>query len=179
MRIYLRHADKQYDNGKSLLFKHDPGITDDGKEQCIQVANNLILKYGLPHIIVCSPYRRARETALMMASILPNDIIIKCDVRLSEYLGNHRTELLDVTPETMSFNPPHPESFTKMEERIRSHNDDMKFLDTSNYVIWFITHGLIINRIANSMAFNIKRKIPCLTSLVIKANQTFELLLNT
>jgi broad specificity phosphatase PhoE len=35
MRIYIRHADKEYDNGKSDVFMHDPRITRETAEALI------------------------------------------------------------------------------------------------------------------------------------------------
>jgi broad specificity phosphatase PhoE len=152
MRIYIRHAEKEYDNGKAINYKHDPGITEIGKLGCIETAKELISKYGLPDLIICSPYRRARETANLMNSYLISigkPSIIYCDKSISEYLGNHRNVKLDVTEDTLKFNPPHPENFHQMKERVKTHNMNI----TQNYNInmkrtWIITHGLIIKEIA-------------------------------
>ena len=61
MRIYIRHADKEYENGKAMSCVHDPSITEDGKINTIRTAQELVSKYGIPDMIICSPYRRARK----------------------------------------------------------------------------------------------------------------------
>lgn len=175
MRIYIRHAEKEYSNGESEIYKHDPNITNNGREKARRVAKFLIDKWGVPDMIVCSPYERTRETAKEMASIIDKDIKIKCDVRLSEYLGNHKEDELDVKRETEKYNPPHPEIFFEMDSRVLLHNDEMQELDDSEMIVWFITHGIIINRIANAMGFTLKRRFPYLGAITfIKENNYVE-----
>lgn len=175
MRIYIRHAEKQYNNGKSENFGYDPGITEEGKRKAREHAKLLVQQWGIPDIVVCSPYKRARETAIEMISVLDVDRDIKCDIRLSEYLGNHRYDTLNVESETMQYNPPHPETFFDMQNRVWKHNDDMRELDFDDKVVWFITHGIIINIISNAMGFKLPRKIPYLGSISFKSqNNTIE-----
>lgn len=169
MRIYIRHADKEYKNGNSEVYKHDPGITNESMMFCQLKCDEMIIKYGIPLAIVCSPYKRTRETAIYMAQHLKMrykiDVLLKYDIRLSEYLGNQKSDDIDVTEETKKYNPPHPESFHQMDSRVRWHNDMFRDLDFQNEIVWFITHGLIINRISNSMGFKLPHRIPCLTSV--------------
>ena len=106
--IYIRHADKDFSNGNSEYFKHDPGITEIGVERARKIATQLIELYGEPEQIISSPFRRARETSLTLNSMLKNPLEeIKIDSDLSEYLGNHSDVPLDVTVPTKIHNPPH------------------------------------------------------------------------
>jgi len=166
-KIYIRHADKQYKNMKSELFKHDPGITKFGVERSRKVALKLIEQYGEPVKIVSSPFRRARETAMIMNMMLQNPLEeISIDVTLSEYLGNHPNFPLDVTDATRFHNPPHPETFEDMRKRVKKHLEKTKKKENVG-VIWYITHGLIIKQIAGYAGIKNSSSFPCLTCLSI------------
>lgn len=70
MRIYIRHGHKTHRNGKTVAdgtYQHDPEITEQGKEEARKLAMNLIKRYGVPTIIVCSPFLRCRQTANELA----------------------------------------------------------------------------------------------------------------
>ena len=174
MRLYIRHAEKEYNNGHSILLKHDPGLTELGRLQAEETCKLLLKLLGRPHVIVCSPYKRARETAIIMAAIIGNDIEIKCDIRLAEYVGNHKDRGLDVDDDTRSYNPPYPESFYQMDDRVRRHNDDMAELDESNRIVWFITHGIIVNRLANCLGYTIHKYPAYLFTMVIEKQETLK-----
>jgi broad specificity phosphatase PhoE len=153
MRIIIRHAEKEYKNGSSRQFSHDPGITDAGRVKCISVAKELIEKYGMPKSIIVSPYRRTRETATAMCSYIESikkDLpLVQCDINISEYLGNHRETLLDVNDDTLAYNPPHPESYRDFSRRVSYHDSYYGLLydNCDTDVVWFITHGIVINYI--------------------------------
>lgn len=167
-KIYIRHADKAYKNMESEFFKHDPGITTTGVERSINVAKRLIEEYGQPDKIVSSPFRRARETAMIMNTVLNNPLEeILIDNNLSEYLGNHNHISLDVTTATRIHNPPHPETFHEMKSRVKCHVEKMRKKTTQKETVWFITHGLIIKQVANSINLKTTKTFPCLTSLSI------------
>lgn len=161
--IYIRHADKSYGNINNMeYFKHDPGITEVGVERAKSIAKKLIEIYGEPTQIVSSPYRRTRETSLVMNSVLKNpleDIII--DTGISEYLGNHSNAVLDVTSATKVHSPPHPETFEHMKHRVKKHLK--KIQKYSKGVIWFISHGLIIKQLAGLLNIKTSKQLPYLT----------------
>lgn len=161
MRIYIRHAEKIHRNGQSETLKFDPDITPEGREEARILSENLIKKYGFPSKIVCSPYRRTRQTVLEMVSVIEHynrdqEIPIYCDISLSEFLGNHKHEELDVDPITKYWDPPHPESYHNFKIRIQKHNETFKKLDSDISVIWFITHGIVLRQL--SVLFGQKEK---------------------
>lgn len=169
-RVYLRHADKEYPNGYSDFFKHDPGITEAGMMKTKKVSERLIEQWGIPTRIVSSPYRRARETALLLNSCLeqPFDEIF-IDVNLSEYLGNHSHVPIDVTQQTKVYNPPHPENFNDLNIRIKKHNLQARRRanELNNGVIWYVTHGLVIKQLASLIGIKLNRQFPPLTCFSI------------
>lgn len=166
-KVYIRHADKAYKNMEAEIFKHDPGITQIGVERARNVGLQLLKEYGHPTRIVSSPYRRARETAIIMNMILPNPLEdIEVDPNLSEYLGNHNNVPLDVTTATMIHKPPHPETFEDMKKRVKKHVEKIR-KDKSGGIVWFITHGLIIKQVGSSIGLKTTKTFPCLTCLSV------------
>jgi broad specificity phosphatase PhoE len=168
-RIYLRHGDKGYKNGQSETDKHDPPLTAEGREESRRVALELWARYGSPQYIVTSPYERARMTAIEMASVLPEPVDIWCDNRLSEYLGNHYSEPLDVTPETEQYGPPHPERIRDLKTRIRKHFYQRT---EGKGLIWHVTHGLVITCITELLGKKVKT-FPSLGGIYVPAGGPF------
>lgn len=167
MRVYIRHADKAYENGKSDQVAHDPGITREGRLRSANLTDDLIAKFGVPTLIVCSPYLRARQTAYAMANHMGKDIPIYCDVGLSEYLGNHRKAKLDVMPSTSYFKPPHPENFYIFRKRVKKHNDMVCTSPLLDSVVWFISHGVFLREIGKLHGLKIRKYVPNLSYLTI------------
>ena len=164
--IFIRHADKDFKNGNSDLFKHDPGITELGVERTKIIALKLVEECGLPTRIICSPFRRTRETAMVMNSVLDHPLAdIEVDVGLSEYLGNHANVELDVTIGTQIHHPPHPESFDQMRGRVHQKLQKIRQegRGKSKELVWFITHGIIIKQIAGAFGIKTSKQVPCLT----------------
>lgn len=169
-RIYIRHADKEYANGDADKYKHDPGITGNGVEKTKMVANHLVEQWGSPDSIITSPYRRTRETAQIMNSVLDKKVKIYIDIELSEYLGNHRNIPIDVTESTKIYDPPHPETFSDMKYRVRKHHQSITTYSkgkSEGGVIWIVTHGLIIKQIASLIGIKMAKEFPTLTCLSI------------
>ena len=173
-RIYLRHADKEYQNGYSDFYKHDPGITECGMLRIKKIGKELVEEWGKPSRIVSSPYRRARETAQILNHCLeePFDEIY-IDVNLSEYLGNHKHTPMDVTPETKVYSPPHPENFEDLNKRIQKHNLEARRRanELDNGVIWYVTHGLIIKQLAYMIGIKLNKQFPPLTCFSISEQE--------
>lgn len=180
MRIYIRHAEKKYKNGESLIYKHDPEITENSYPHIKLVIDQLIKLYGLPTCIYSSPYLRTKQTANQIVEVIRDSfnlhIKIVDDVSLSEYLGNRKDEKLDVTNETLINNPPHPETFYQLEQRVKQHDLENQKYDNSYNNIWFVTHGIIVNRIAKLYGLNLGRNIPYLSYLSVQQQSSSDCL---
>lgn len=169
MFIYIRHAEKKYKNGQNSIYKFDPEIKENQDTKFEKLTEKLINKYGIPDIILTSPYERTRQTAKEIKKYIKkyknNDIKIKICVEVSEYLGNHSTSVLDVRPETKKSNPPHPEDLYLFRYRIRRHIKNME--KYKNNKVWIISHGLVISTVDRMVRD--KRFYPdCLDYTVIK-----------
>ena len=172
-KIYIRHAEKKYKNGFSNKHKFDPQITDNGEFNTEILAQKLLKLYGKPDIIICSPYLRTRQTASILRKMADENIEILYDVHLSEYLGNHQSDILDVHPETKKYKPPHPENFKQFCYRIRHHDNYTKKLTSLaqkngiNIVIWIVTHGIVINQLARLYGMKRNKQVENLSGIII------------
>lgn len=169
--IYLRHGKKKYKNKDKNIkkFKFDPPIFPLTPSDLHSLVTNLKLLSGLPHYIICSPYCRTRETAISIQSYLSytynHTVDIYCDNTLSEYLGNHPHAHLDVDSDTALHFPPHPETFEQFTTRIKQHLQSYDV--TQSAVIWFITHGIVIQQIAHQKNLSPKPFIHELSGLIL------------
>lgn len=178
--IYIRHAEKDFQNGDSIYFKHDPGITALGVERTRIIFQKLINLYGEPNQIISSPYRRARETSLILNNCLKTPLEeIEIDPEVSEYLGNHNNVDLDVTTATRIHDPPHPETFDQMKKRVKKHVEKIKKrINNENEknekkIIWIVTHGLIIKQIADIIGIKPSNELPYLTCFSVLEEEDF------
>lgn len=143
MRIYIRHAEKKYKDGFGKPL-HDPELTFNDTEKMRKLVNELIHLYGVPDVIVASPYRRTIQTAECLSSFLKSKVPIIVDVNISEYLG-YRKENIDVAKQTSMYCVPDTgETMRDLIERVSYHCDMFRGVKG---VYWFVTHGKIIKEI--------------------------------
>ena len=154
--IYIRHANKEYKNGKSDKYSHDPPILAEQEEDIGRLVNNLIDRYGYPKLIICSPYLRCRQTADEIIKMLGYDVPIKVDNRISEFLGHHQYQ--SVHDDTAKYNPPHPEKFFQFQRRVT----DFYYSTPKTNGCWIITHGIVIKTIHRLKTMNKSSEIDCL-----------------
>lgn len=94
MKIYsARHGQTEWNSKDVICGITDINLTEKGKKQALELAEKAYAK-GDIDVILCSPLKRARETAQAVADKIHKDIII--DERLTEwnygfYEGKHRT----------------------------------------------------------------------------------------
>lgn len=146
--LYIRHAQKAYNNGASEQFSLDPQLTEAGREASKAKFNYLVEHYGIPKKIICSPYLRARETAQIASEVILDltgtKIEISCDPLIGEYLGHHKNKDINTClhEETLIHNPIPQEHWKQYSSRVGKH------VRAAKPNIWYITHGLVIQSIA-------------------------------
>lgn len=169
--VYIRHAHKDYQNGNAEFFKFDPSITDEGVARAKIIAKHLVDLYGEPTRIISSPFRRTRETATVLGSILKNQFadIYEIDRDVGEYLGNHNGAELDVVVATRIHNPFHSESFETMKKRVKKHIEKIRKRNSQNSkeIIWVVTHGIIVKQVVSYFGIKSSKEIPYLTCFSI------------
>lgn len=157
--LYIRHAQKAHRNGASHEFPLDPGLTDTGRKHARDRFRELVILYGIPSQIVCSPFLRARETAQIANEIITEitgkSLDILCEPQIGEYLGHHRDKTMHkcLRPETLIHNPIPPEQWKQYSKRIRNF---VRNIRPYNGTIWYITHGIVIKSIAHFLGYNME-----------------------
>jgi len=157
--IWLRHAEKAYDNGKGPpgSYVHDPPLVEGQEELIKRRAQQLIAMGGYPTDVFISPYLRTRQTYEHLG-VMVEPLV---DANVSEYLGHqdrHRPPHLGhCTPETLSFNPPRTrESLDEFTHRCGIHLRETLGITPHAYfddhrVIWIVTHGFVMQTIARCL----------------------------
>lgn len=160
--VWIRHAEKQYDNHKGPVGckQHDSPIQINEAEleriKCRTL--NLIDSYGIPDTIIYSPFLRARQTMDKMYSTIrtlsDKDIKFKCDINIGEYLGFQKPKngLADVEATTSIYYPSKKvylgESIEELKTRVYNHLSNIK---EKTGIIWVITHGFVIKHISETL----------------------------
>jgi len=153
--LYIRHGQKSYSNRRSLIYSLDPELTQIGRIEAKDRFKYLLNKFGIPNLIITSPYLRTRETAQIAKNIIFKetgiDVPITHDSSIGEYLGNQHNVLLnsEVRPETLKYNPVPPETWDEFIKRVENHLINKQFSG------WYITHGLFIQKISSFLGFEI------------------------
>lgn len=91
---------------------------------------------------------------------------------LSEYLGNQAHTAMDVTEETASYKPPHPETWRQFEQRIRQHTQGI--IDDDR-IIWCITHGTAISCITKFIGPKYIRNVEPLDCIHVQNGRALKL----
>lgn len=162
MRIYIRHADKQYKNGHAPdgINKYDPDLSLIAQLQCNIIAEQL--RDYPPDKIICSPYIRARRTAVLLCMAAGKNVCntVVVDPNIGEYLGNIHDENIaaGIDPTTMSYNPPLYESMLDLDHRAAVHH--RQNIKRTNTIIWYVTHGIFISKVLRYLGYNIKKIRP-------------------
>ncbi len=167
--IYLRHAPKEYKNGQAPPGKsqHDSPILEASIARCQNIGRILTDNYGVPNIVIMSPYQRTIQTAKALMNKLTYSIRkqIFVDNNIAEFLGNQRGRI-DLTPETYSYNSyvdeqaplRTGETVEEFKERVIIHLKMLQILPSeekdppsprldTDRVVWVITHGFVISTI--------------------------------
>jgi broad specificity phosphatase PhoE len=164
--IWIRHAEKQYNNNKAPYgyHHHDSPIKEDCINNIYDKVDFLVKKYGFPTHIICSPFLRTRETKEhMMVKLKELDMVkgsnlnIEYDTNISEFLGFQKPVggYADVEDETQVFFEDKitlGESLKKLNYRVKSHLENLKIYENKeDKCVWIITHGIIINNIYHNL----------------------------
>lgn len=140
---FIRHGVKEYENNKGPYgsYQHDPDIKDFPNTIVFDLYNKNKFKQ-----IICSPYKRTRNTAMKIKELLEkNDIYVDLIIEplAAEYLGNQkpRGHFADVDPETFSLYEPKlgVENIAMLKKRLRKLKTKLVNIKTNLLVV---THGI-------------------------------------
>jgi broad specificity phosphatase PhoE len=158
MKIFIRHGH----DGSNQDYKQDPSLNFSYNDEITQHTKYLIKKYGYPDVIYCSPFHRARQTAKIMNKVFNKNIPIFINNKCSRYFSHKERSNPMVKSNTLRYNPPIDE--TKQEFR---HRVDKLLKRKNDKVVWYITHYLVIKRIAKKTMRSIPEHMPFLYTLTI------------
>lgn len=159
---FIRHGDRE-------SMEIDCPLKEKGKKNSRTKALDLIKLYGVPELIVTSPYLRCRQTAEEMNSVLEYPVKIKVDTRLSEYStrasefkGEYdeatlQYEIPDIASDSSNPRNILPDIFTDPMPRVTKIYNKYKD-DPRN--IWFVTHGAIVCKVAELWSTRIEDSQP-------------------
>ena len=180
--VYIRHGDKQHHNhARGVDYAYDSALSRKDLKQMQELVRELVKEHGTPTQIICSPFERCRETALILRLFLGYEeadvddlediadeiqdtripepyaeesptVEIKVDRYIGEYFGNLDTvDMSEIRSET------HPESIfvdrntNGLKVRVNKHLRYMSSHVREDDVIWLITHGSVISAISKSI----------------------------
>lgn len=158
MKIYAtRHGQTEWNALDKICGITEVELTETGRAQAHELAEKAAEK-GDIDIIICSPMKRARETAAAVAERIHKDIVI--DERLIEwnygsYEGRHRSAE-GFTPAKAEFGckmPDGGESLLQLAHRVYSAIDDAREKYPDKNVL-FVCHGgvcMVIETYFNDM----------------------------
>ena len=163
MQIFIRHGNDnksskyQHDNSLNLCKKY---VTDD----IIKLTKKLIKKYGYPVKIYCSPFNRVIQTVNIMEPILKNNTEIIIEPKLSRFFNKKEQLHPSVRKETLKYYPPIYENNKEFKKRVDKIDNK---LHKKNYTVWYISHYLVLKRIANNNNITIPDKMPFLFTMIV------------
>ncbi len=144
--ILVRHGKKKWNNGARRCngCPFDPPLLNGNDVRRLNLT-------GFQRII-CSPFLRCRETALILSG---GQIPVFVDPNLREYLGNWQGRNVSVLPETQTYIQEHlVETFDQFKERVlRTLNSD--YYQAGTVVV---THGLVIKVLCEKLGMHVDPK---------------------
>lgn len=159
MLIYLRHGDDNHVD----TYHHDRRLTKKGRSAARDRAAHLADSLGKPSVIYASPYRRAAETAEIMAEIL--SVPARLDPRLAQHLSERRQRSPDVSPETARACPI-IESTGDFRQRVADHVAEVQRLTT---VTWCVTHQVVIEAVGDLLGVDVPEDLDFLDYVVARS----------
>lgn len=165
MQIIMRHGN---DNQPSK-YKHDNSLklNDQTKEEIINHTKKLIKKYGHPDVIYCSPFRRGIETVKIMKKVFHKPVNIYIDAKLSRYFNNNEKQFPSVSEKTLKYKPPIHETHEAFYKRVDKVHYKMDSRSVRGSHVWYITHYLVMKRIANNDNIQLPSYMPFLYTMLI------------
>jgi broad specificity phosphatase PhoE len=157
--LYLRHGDDRGDD----VYRHDRPLNDHGREKAGKQSRRLIEKYGHPDVVYVSPFRRAIETAEILAARFERAVPIRKDPRVAQHLSEKQQRDPKISPETRSL-VAIIESRDAFRARIAAHVEEVR---RGTGAIWCVTHQAVIETVADHFAVKISGSLDFLDPVVM------------
>lgn len=161
MHVFIRHGN---DTTKGDYLQDNS--LNDNQEYINDIVNHtkdLINQYGMPDIVYCSPFHRARQTIHIMQQIFSPNVKIYVNSKLSRFFSKKEQLNPSVKRKTLKYHPPIYETGKEFKQRV----DHIIKHYKQDKIIWYITHYLVIKRIAKINNKTIPKTMPFLYTMVI------------
>lgn len=147
--IYIRHGN---DDDRNSTYRDDAKLTDKGMKKSKEKCKHLVEQYGIPKVIVCSPFIRARQTAIIFKKYIKYkygiSVKVKIDITLGRFFSTSERANPDVRDETLKYKPLIEKSTAEMDKRLENHKNRViaRGYHKVEDKIWCISHGIIMAR---------------------------------
>lgn len=141
---YIRHAN---DDQKKTTFAHDNKLNPKAQAEIINELKSIVKRFGVPDVILLSPFRRSQDTVIeMMHCFRKHNIRVKCyvDPNLGRYFNYREQRHPEMCDKTKRYNPKVEETPDSFNKRVRRQFEATKKRFPGKN-IWCITHALVIN----------------------------------
>lgn len=158
MIILVRHSDDESDGCSQ---EHDCQLARRGRNLAYKVGKKLIERYGMPDLILVSPFRRTIQTMrYMLYNVNTDHIKMIEDRRLSRWFTSKQKKRPIVDKVTLEKDIPINETYREFKERIVDFANEVDTLDSKDKVIWVITHVVVYKRLCNLYGLKINHHVP-------------------
>lgn len=161
MLLYIRHGD---DRGHDA-YRHDRPLNEHGRHKADKEARRLIQKYGHPHRVFVSPFRRARETLAAMALHFEKPVEVHQDPRIAQHLSPKQQRDPHISPETLAAITVR-EDEEAFHHRIFTHVRNVQTWAAIS-TVWSITHQAVIEAIAPHFGKRVSSNLDFLDHIIM------------
>jgi|SRR5579871_655548 len=144
MTVYIRHGN---DDQEKTTFAHDNKLNLKAISQINRQIPEIIKKYGVPDVILLSPFHRVRYTVIEMMKYFKNNRIrvkYMVEPRLGRYFNYNEQKRPEVRGSTKYYKPYIKETVEAFNYRVKRQFNSVKNRFRGKKV-WCITHALVIN----------------------------------
>lgn len=169
MLLYIRHSNDEY---KDATYLYDKKITEVGAKDMIKFTEKLVMKYGLPDVIYCSPFRRCRYSVKFMLRHLRNKYNhvpqIEMEPRLSRYFTHKEKLNPQISNNTAKYEVPIYESWGDFKKRNKEIIHKYERYVYEEKKVWVLTHTLVIREVCRHYNIEFPKWIPFLFKIRVK-----------
>jgi broad specificity phosphatase PhoE len=161
MLLYLRHGDDRGDD----IYRHDRPLNAQGRHEVGRETRKLLERYEHPQRVFVSPFRRARETLVVMTPHFQRHVEIHQDPRIAQRLSGRQQREANISPATLA-------AITLGEDggdfrrRVAAHAKDMRAWAALG-TVWCVTHQAVIEEVAPHFGKKIRKSLDFLDCLLM------------
>lgn len=165
MIIWIRHSDDEHRHQQK--YTHDTDLNSNGKKIARDKGREILKKYGIPHIIYCSPFKRTVQTLEEILKNLPQDktknIKIIYEPMISRYFSEQEKLNPEVSKSTIKKGIILDKDHKHFKYRVVKFKNNIHKTH-ENKTVFCITHSTIYKTLAKNYKVKIPDHIPFMDS---------------